>query len=197
MASALDMNDFGGDETRFLTFDLCLKYLVERVRQTLDVKWDVDQFTAFADFHIRAVCSQSHIEQDLFTFEDLNEMVASMRAVDNDEFIVTRLFRGTDAASVAMRQSMRLVWTKRGEIVQSQDQHLSDLVVLYHGKASGMRQTASKQLQRVVQLAEGQVFGFIEMILGVPSLLTLSMESEGTVLMLSVDHFITVMKVAN
>ena len=80
VASALDMNDFGGDETRFLTFDLCLKYLVERVRQTLDVKWDVDQFTAFADFHIRAVCSQSHIEQDLFTFEDLNEMVASQKA---------------------------------------------------------------------------------------------------------------------
>jgi CRP-like cAMP-binding protein len=121
-------------------------------------------------------------------------MVSSMRAIDNDEFIVTRLFRGTDAASVAMRKSMRLVWTKRGEIVQSQDHRLNELIVLYHGTASGMRLTANKQHQRVVQLASGQVFGFIEMILGVPSLLTLSMESEGTVLMLAVDQFISVMK---
>jgi signal-transduction protein with cAMP-binding, CBS, and nucleotidyltransferase domain len=121
-------------------------------------------------------------------------MVASMRAVDNDEFIVTRLFRGTDPSSIAIRKSMRLVWTKRGEIVQSQDHRLKELIVLYHGTASGIRQTANKQLQRVVQLASGQVFGFIEMILDVPSLLTLSMESEGTVLMLAVDQFISLMK---
>jgi hypothetical protein len=69
VASALDMNDFGGEDTRFLTFELCKKYLVERVRSTLDVKWDdIDQFADFADFHIRAVCSQSHIGKMCFSF---------------------------------------------------------------------------------------------------------------------------------
>ena len=172
----------------------CLKYLVERVRDTLEVRWEPEEFVEFAQFHVRAMCSQSHIEQDIFTFEDLERMVSSLRAVDNSEFIGTRLFRQHDEASVALRHSMRLVWTKRGEIVQSQGERLNELTVLYHGTASGIRQTDASRVQRVVQLASGQVFGFIEMILGVPSMLTLSMESEGTVLMLPIDHFISVMK---
>jgi CRP-like cAMP-binding protein len=192
VASALDMTDL--ESTGFLSMQQCLIYLVGRVRDTLEVRWEPEEFVEFAQFHIRAMCSQSHIEQDIFTFEDLERMVVSLRAVDNSEFIGTRLFRQHDEASVALRHSMRLVWAKKGEIVQSQGERLNELTVLYHGTASGIRQTESNRLQRVVQLGSGQVFGFIEMILGVPSMLTLSMESEGTVLMLPIDHFISVMK---
>jgi hypothetical protein len=111
-------------ETGFLTMNQCLLYLEEAVRDTLEVPWVPENFALFADFHIRAVCVQSHVEQDAFTYEDLEQVVSTMRAVDNLEFIGTRLFMKNDNASIELRKKMRLVWTKKGEIVQAQEEAL-------------------------------------------------------------------------
>lgn len=186
--SSLSESFSGMTSSGYLNFEQCLTFL-EGIRGELEVPWEPEDFSAFAQFHLQAVCPQSHIEQEIFTYEDLERIVSSIRAVDNHEFIVTRLFRQRDEATLALRKGMRLVWTKNGEIVHSQSERTDELIVLYHGSATGSRHTDAGRLQRIVQLAAGQVFGFIEMILGVPSLLTLTMESEGTVLMLPMDLF--------
>ncbi len=136
------------------------------------------------------------MESDQYTFNDFVEIVTSLRVCDNVDFISTRLFHRVvadadaaaderDTATRALRSGLRLVWAKAGEIVCSQGQRMDDLVVVYHGSATGVRLTSSGHQQRLVSLAPGQVFGFFEMIMDQPTLLTLTMDADGTVMVRS------------
>jgi CRP-like cAMP-binding protein len=162
--------------------------------KTLDLEWSDEAFGRFAEFHVSAVSLQMHVEQNLYSYSDFFQIVTSLRNSDNEDFIGTRLFHRSDDATVALREGMKLVWAKAGEILCMQGEQTDSLVVLYHGSATGVRQTNSGHQQLLVALGPGQVFGFLEMIIVQPALLTLTMDADGSVLKIPLDLFQNLLK---
>lgn len=181
------------DDTGFVTRDQVLGHL-HSIRPTLDVEWTDEGFDTFARFHLSAVC----IHSDAYSLEDFTTIASVFRVCDNLDYIGTRLFHqssvvlGDDAlraATQAVRDGMRLLWAKRGEILCAQGSQLDYLLVVYHGSATGVRTTDSGMKQRLVSLAPGTVFGFLEMVVEQAALLTLTMDQDGSVLMLPLAPF--------